>query len=386
MDNSTLPKNNGTLSRVACAIVFVVFSFVYLYYFQADVLAMVQHVMSGGVTRYDRTVGAVLITIVLYLVHVAAKRMARFDGKLYFLTYFPSLLFLAALTDVKDDVSGSPFSWIWLVALPLMLVAYFVAAFFFRQAGLPSQSSGKMSLCKDLWINLLSLSIMLLLVCGIGNTDRVFHYRMRMENLFCSGKFAESLKVGDKSADTDESLVMLRAYALSRQKLLGERLFEYPMVGGSSSLLPDDGGDVKCRLYPESDIFRQLSIRRKGGMGTMEYLLYIERNGLARRSVTDYLLCGYLLDKNLDAFVREARKRYNLTSPTLPKHYREALTLYTHLRSNPIVVYRNEVMDVDYSDFQKLERQYPDKAERESYVRDTYGDTYWFYYFYHPAS
>ncbi len=386
MDNNALPKNNGTLSKVACAIVFVVFSFVYLYCFQADLLAMVQHVMSGGITHYDRTVGAVLITVVLYIVHITAKRLTRLEGDLYFLTFFPSLLLLSALTDIKEDFMDSPFSWIWLLALPLVLIAFFAFAIFFRQIGFPSQVSCKNAPCKSLWINLISLALMFLSVCCIGNTDRIFHYRMRMENLFCSGKFAESLKIGEKSADTDKSLVMLRAYALSRQKLLGEHLFEYPIVGGSSSLLPDDTEGVRCMLYPESEIFRLLSIRKKGNMGTMEYLLYLERNGLARRSVTDYLLCGYLLDKNLDAFVLEAKKKYNLASPDLPKHYREALTLYTHLRSNPIIVYRNEVMDVDYSDFQKMERQYLNKSERESFIRDTYGDTYWFYYFYHPVS
>jgi len=101
------------------------------------------------------------------------------------------------------------------------------------------------------------------------------------------------------------------------------------------------------------------------------------------RPATDYILCGYLLDKNLDGFVNEVRRRYNLSSPSLPKHYREALTLYTHLRSNPILVFHNEVMDADYADFQKLVRKYSNAEERESHVRDSYGGTYWFYYFYH---
>ena len=101
------------------------------------------------------------------------------------------------------------------------------------------------------------------------------------------------------------------------------------------------------------------------------------------KPVTDYLLCGFLLDKNLDGFVNAIRYKYNLSSPSLPKHYREALTLYTHLRANPVLVYHNEVLDADYADFQELERKYTDKRKRESYVRDTYGGTYWFYYFYH---
>ena len=45
-------------------------------------------------------------------------------------------------------------------------------------------------------------------------------------------------------------------------------------------------------------------------------------------------------------------------------------------------MFHNEVMDADYADFQKLEKEYKDDRERESYVHDTFGDTYWFYYFY----
>jgi len=173
----------------------------------------------------------------------------------------------------------------------------------------------------------------------------------------------------------------LRVFALSRTRELGERLFEYPVVGGSNALLPD-GETVCCTLLPVENIMRKLGFRKKGKMKAMPYLLYLEHNGLAMRPVTDYILCGYLLDKDLDAFAREVVKKYNTTSTTLPKYYREALTLYTHIRSNPIVAYRNEVLNADYADFSALEKKYANAAERVSYVRDTYGDTYWFYYFY----
>ena len=97
--------------------------------------------------------------------------------------------------------------------------------------------------------------------------------------------------MGEKSDDADSSLTMLRVYALSRSKQLGDRLFEYPLAGGSDALLPDDQ-NVRCLFFPESNILRNLSIRKKGVMSSMQYLLYIEENGLAMKSVTDYILCG----------------------------------------------------------------------------------------------
>ena len=376
------PANNGTLLQTACAIVFLLFVFVYLYFFQADLLSMLQHVLSGGATHYDRTVGTVVITAVLYLVHLGAKRLGGLDRVCHALSYFPSLLLLAALTDVEVDFSVSPLRGLWLWLAPLLLAVYVFLSLAVKYnwiETLPPSYSAPISV---LWKNLLLMACMFIAVCLCGNNDSVLHYRLRVERLLGSGAYSKALMVGEKSDETDASLTMLRAYALSRSGQLGERLFEFPLTGGSYALLPDGKG-VRCLLYPEDRIVRALSIRKKGDMTPMEYLLYIERNGLSRKPVTDYILCGYLLDRNIDAFVNAIRRKYSLTSPSLPKHYKEALTLYTHLRSNPVLVYHNEVMDADYADFQNLEHKYTDARERESYVRDMYGDTYWFYYFYH---
>lgn len=376
-------SNNSTLLNSACAIVFILFVFVYLYFFQADLLFMIQHVLSGGTTHYNRMIGTVVITTVLYLVNVAARKLYTFRGGFYVLTFFPSLLLLTALTGVNPEFDSNPFYSVWLWLAPLLLVVYVAISMYARYSGKDmSYSVPHYTLLGELWRNLLLMAAMFICVCLCGNSDRLFHYRLRVESLLKSGNYAEAIKVGAKSDDTDASLTMLRIYALSCQRQLGERLFEYPVVGGSSALLPNSDS-VRCLFYPESRIFKALSIRRKGRMSPMEYLLYIENNGLAMKPVTDYLLCGFLLDKNLDGFVNAIRYKYNLSSPSLPKHYREALTLYTHLRANPVLVYHNEVLDADYADFQELERKYTDKRKRESYVRDTYGGTYWFYYFYH---
>ena len=376
------PANNGTLLQTACAIVFLLFVFVYLYFFQADFLSMVQHVLSGGATHYDPTIGTVIITAVLYLVHIGARRLGGLDRVCHALSYFPSLLLLAALTDVEVDFSASPLRGLWLWLAPFLLAVYvffsLAVKYNWIETLLPSYSAP----ISVLWKNLLLMACMFIAVCLCGNNDSVLHYRLRVERLLGSGAYSKALMVGEKSDETDASLTMLRAYALSRSGQLGERLFEFPLTGGSYALLPDGKG-VRCLLYPEDRIVRALSIRKKGDMTPMEYLLYIERNGLGRKPVTDYILCGYLLDRNIDAFVNAIRRKYSLTSPSLPKHYKEALTLYTHLRSNPVLVYHNEVMDADYADFQNLEHKYTDARERESYVRDMYGDTYWFYYFYH---
>ena len=376
--------NNGTLLKTACAIVFILFVFSYLYFFQADLLAMAQHVLSGGATRYDPIVGTVVITVVLYLVHVGICKLGGLDGMFHAFTYLPSLLVLVALTDIDDVADGNVLGGVWMWLSLSLIVVYVAVSLFLRFRGTCITAAQNVSGVSLMWKNLLIMACMFIGVCLCGNGDRVLHYRLRIESLLGSGAYAKALSVGEKSEDADESLTMLRAFALSRSRQLGERLFEYPLKGGSEALLPGKRG-ARCLLFPEEHIFKYLSIRRKGDMHAMEYLLYIERNGLAMKSATDYILCGYLLDKNLDAFVSAIRHKYNIASASLPKHYKEALTLYTHLRANPVLVYHDEVMDADYADLQKLTRSYPDVRERESYVRDTYGDTYWYYYFYHKG-
>ncbi|WP_298936063.1 DUF6057 family protein [uncultured Prevotella sp.] len=375
--------NNSTLVNSICAIVFILFTYVYLYFFQADLLAMEQHVLSGGTTHYNKTIGAVLITLVMYLLKLGVSKLTKFDGWLHILNYVPSLLLIIILTsgDQNFDTNAFP-AWV-VIVVSIVFVVYIVLAVLYRfKYFLQINTSFTGSILGGLWKSLLAMSVMFLIVCALGNTNEVFHYRLRTEWLLNTNDYEKALHVGEKSDDTDANLTMLRVYALSRTKQLGERLFEYPIPHGGSDLLLPDGVSIKCLLYPESEIFKQLGIRKKGRMRPLEYLLYLESHGLAMKSVTDYILCGYLLDKNLDAFVNTIKTKYNLTSPSLPKHYKEALILYTHLRANPVLVFHSEIMDADYSDFQKLEEKYIDKAERYSYVKDTYGETYWFYYFY----
>ena len=45
-------------------------SCIYLAFYQADVLAVAQHVFSGGLTNYSYTLAPLLITLVLYLLQV----------------------------------------------------------------------------------------------------------------------------------------------------------------------------------------------------------------------------------------------------------------------------------------------------------------------------
>ena len=352
-------SNGNLLMRTICAIAFLVFTFCFLYFYQADILSVEQHLLSGGKTYYSPMIGAVLISFVLFLLQLGVYGLTFLYKRAHALTYFPSLLAVTVLTGMH--ISGYECSlgyWLW--SAPVLLIIYVLVVVMMRKYQpyeQPMSSIGPFS--RMSLVNLLTMMLMFLFVGIFSNHNNVFHYRMKMENLLRNGQVEKALEVGKNSRDSDRQLFLLRAYALAKKGELGNHLFEYPTVGGSQNLLPD-GKSVSTLIFPEIEIRRFASTK----------------------AADEYRLCAYLLDKDLESFVKAVIKCYDLKSSDLPKHFREALTLYTHRNTNPVVAYHSSVLDADYEDFVKLCHSLNDKQQQESVVRDTYGNTYWYYYQY----
>ena len=385
MINQKYRKNNlndsATTIRVVCAIVFVLFSWGWLYYFQHDLLTMAQHVLSGGLTHYNRLVGALVITVTLMLLQRFLYKLTRLGKSFYALTFFPSMLSLGMITNIVPDPDGGithGFSgWI---AILLLLVWGGTAYLATKLQELDDEPNPNI-LSRSMWVNLLIMVLMMAITSGIGNTNAVFHYRMKAENCLLQGDYDGALAAGKKSMECDDDLVMLRMHALARKDALGEKLFEYKVCGTSKSILPTDSTSTLL-LYPSDSIYRFIGAIPAHKMEPMHYLKLVQRkDSLPNKVVNDYLLSGYLIDKEIDTFAKEVGKYYSLND-SLPKHYREALVLYAHLRSKPVAVYRNTVMDEDYDNFRELRNTYPNKMEQKGKVEEQYFGTYWYYYWY----
>ena len=373
-------KNSTVVLRIVCAILFFLFTFVYLYYYQADVLAAAQHVLSDGQTHYVKNVGTVIIIAALYLLHLGVLGITRLTKKAHALTYFPSFLVLAFLTSFSLRVARgySLLTWTWVAAVLLLIYAGVV--WLARQMQLYDNDvkTNRGLFSRTMWMNLLMMVVMMFLVGLVGNSNDVFHQRMRMEKALLDNQPEEALAVGKRSLANDSSLTALRILALSKSGQLGERLFEYRLHGGSKSMIPDQQA---CRfvMLPEDSLYRHLGARPRYRMATMDFLKLLHKKQKAQAPAHDYLLCAYLLDKKLDKFASEFGKYYKIDS-IFPKHYREALILHTHLRSHPVAEYHDSVLDADYKDYLTLSREHANKEERRNRVRDTYGNTYWYYY------
>lgn len=360
-------KRNSTAKlRFTCAIIFIVFTYLYLSCYQADILAVAQHELSGGLTSYNYTVSPILVTLVLFLLQLGVYSVTGVKKMFHALTYLPSLLVLTFITDISChvDTYRSIGAWGWV--FPLVLLGFAGCMWVIRQLE-PYETEIRTGiwLSKRMWVNVLQMVVMMLIVICVANGNEVFHHRMKMERLMMERKYAEALEVGKNTEETDSSLTMLRAECLHRTGKMGSLLFTYPLVGGSKALIPD-------------------SVTTKSLMWQTPIWMRPMKNGKLRYiKPVDYQLCGLLMDKKLDQFVAEVQKLYPLNdSANLPRHYQEALILYTHHRAHPKVIYKNTVMEADFQDFQALERKYSNPTLRNSALRDTYGNTYWYYYQY----
>lgn len=376
-------RKNGTVTtQVTCAVLFTLFSFIWLYWFQADVMAVAQHALSGGHTQYNRLIGASLITILLLMLQQAVMAMVSLRRRSHALTYVPSMLALAVLSHVGPDLfSHSSYSYLcW--SIPLVLLLWWGCVWLARQM-IPFDQD-KQPLClfsRRVWMNVLLMAGMMLGVAAVGNTHAVFHFRAHAEVALSQGDTQEVLRVGKRSHESDVHLTMIRAYALARNGELGEHLFEYPVYGEGADLIPMPESHSRFLLLPNDSIYVLCGARPVGIHTTNRYLDLLEKDSLATPAVADYRLCALLVDRKIDAFARTIGRYYPINDQ-LPRHYREALTLYAHLRSQPVHIYRHAVMEEDWNDFQKLEDAYPAVRQRKEKVADRYFGSYWYYYFY----
>lgn len=376
-------KGGIYLIKLICTILFCSFSFVYLYFYQADIFAVAQHILSNGATTYNDLIGAFIITVIFKLIQVGISSFFYVYDGIYALTYFPSAVLLSILSSISITDHGFMVMGYgpWLVAV--LLVLWLLGCIIYKRRIL-----NRANVCTHgkifsliLWRNLMILSLIFLFVGLSGNNNTIIHYRLRMESYMVENQFSGALNVGEKSQESDAWLTMLRMYVMAREGKLADELFQYPISSTSSSDIIPMANGVRCLLYSNDSIYKFLGARPLKPMNTVLFMQSLLHSGLATNSVKDYLLCGFLLDKNLDGFVKSLPKYYDINGK-LPKHYREALTLYTHIRSNPIIVYHDDIMDTDYEDMKTLEKKYKSSAARKYAIHDQYAGTYWWYYEY----
>ena len=93
--------NGAAFSTSVCAVLFGLFAFAYLYFYQADLIAVSLHLLSGGTLCYHNLLGALLLTTLLLCLQRVTTSLSRLPQAWHAATYFPSALLLVALTSLS---------------------------------------------------------------------------------------------------------------------------------------------------------------------------------------------------------------------------------------------------------------------------------------------
>ena len=396
-------KKDGTTALDAvCAVIFVLIIFTYYYSFQGDILGMTQYSWSEHQTHYDRLTGGIIFTVIVCCISAVSAFMFTLPERARTMCYMPAMVLSGVVTGATVDAAGQArLSWGLVGIGVLTLVAYpYIARKLQGLSGLyATRRDGSTSVTKW-WSNILFLIALTVIMFCLGNTDRSLHTRLAVERLCREGNYEEALAYGIPKYDNDEALTMWRAYALAKNQKgigteMGERLFTYNITGSTTALLPKAGAEPHSLLRDNYIIWQAIGfVPRDINEAQSTYLARELKRGTARKASIDYLLCTYLVNKDLERFVKELVKYYGSTAAfrsaqvqaVLPQHYAEALLVYESGRNATVTAGLNslkidDAVRADYYDFMNVLRERKNVKEKDADLRDNYFGTYWYYFY-----
>lgn len=370
-------KRTARHLTLVCGVLFFVFSFVYLFILQSDVIEALHQLLSGGKTRFSAFWSASLISVALLLLRWGVNALMGLKGAVRTFSYFPSFLLLGVMTDVGYNLHEKGIAGCWAWLLPLLLLVYLLVVYALRRlfrSWLNAEMESSMMVIGNLT---LFLGMMLMTMC-IGNTDIHLHHELAIAKSIRKGDYAEARRIGAKVNDPNRTLTALRAYAMSKEGTLGEYLFQYPQPYGVSGLLIDatDGATLPSSA---DSLYAYLGAVPHQGEHPVDFFRRLCSDETEGFVAQDYYLSALLLDKRLDAFVA-VFKGTEMASDTLPRYYREALFLYGKLHPSLGVELKDEAMEAQWQAYEALQKEWAGTVGEGNRLRRKFGDTYWWYY------
>lgn len=379
--NNPMYKRIVYITHSVCTLLFLIFWFCYLYCVQGTLLSIAQHVFSGGKTTYSPFWGAVIICILLWLLQIGVNKVLRLQSLCFALSFFPSCLILAMITDIDPGIfrEFSIGGWAW--AFPLLLIVFAGVVSLVKHLRMPEDFKGTGIFFSLLLPNLIFTVFFCFCVGATGNTTDTLQYTYQVEKALTANKPDKALEIGSKSLATSPMLTALRAYALSLTGQMGEKLFTYPQPYGANGLIimPSDTLGLSFRA---EKVYLYLGVHPvKSDEPVMDYLEQVIKSPGMKAPAHDYYLCALLLNKKLSRFA-EVLPHYYKLDENLPVHYKEALVLYSRITRHPEYIFHDSVEDASYEDFLQLENSYKYYEVRRNYIHREFGSTYWFYFKY----
>lgn len=420
-------NNTAGIIRHSCGIIFILFSFLYLYFLQGELISKAQYVLSNGTTTYSIFWGALIITAVLRLIQIPISKYIKVPVRYHALSYLPSMTLLTALCDVASATTKGESSGGWWLGLIVLFFLFYLLVRFAVYIDSALYTNPKWSNKLSPYLTSNSIAFLLIIFCcGTCNSSTdVDMYEQKVERLVLNNDYEDAIRVGEKSLNANLRLTNLRMYALSEQGLLADRLFDYPQYYGSEGLLcvsdtgrhlyrfdardicqylgvPCDSNIHTTTDYFNSVVFRQqlvadslmgIELARSNNPDSLQGQIdmHYEKLKTDKRRIDDYILCGLLLDRNIDGFKEKLDELYSkeyfsdsvVPVDSLPRAYREAMVMiYPEIGDT--------MMLEQYATYLDLKESEKDSTVSSNITRRkkigensprTFGNTYWWYYY-----
>ena len=375
-------KEEIRLQRVVmalCAILFAVFSFLFVAKSQSVLLELLYDKVATGKLQYNAYVVGGVISVALTIFALWLNKFTGFKREWTAFSFMPSAMVLAFITDIDRSLYTGEYDYLkWIIVLAIGVFAYAAFSFVLRRILFAKIKNVAMSANRIIWRNLVLFVILFSLVGFLSNGEENFKREALVASYYKKGDSDNALKVGYLSNVASHSLTVQRAYILAKGGMLGERLFEYPQYYGADGLIP--AKEQVSPLVPDS-VYALLGASPLQGEEALDVFKRALKNDNVSPSAKDYYLSALLLDRKIVEFTDNVKTLYPDTeTANLPKHYQEALLLYSSINGDSVQA--GSVMQEQFNAFKALEAEYEDIFVRGNYLRRHFGRTYWWYFLY----
>lgn len=370
-------SKDSTPIRFICAALFSAFSFLYIYMFQGELLALVQDHLAQGKTSNNALITAILVTALLAALQYQLNKLGRLAGRFEAWSYLPSCALIALITRV--DMSTYSYSlWMWIMGVVLVALLYIGVVWVERN----SLHKHKASFVDELTPNLAVMTVLFVLTGSFGSDLPADKMELAAWKYVHDNRYDKVLGVGRQSYDTNADLTALRNLAFAQTGRWSEEMFSVPQPYGSSGLLMSNDGP-QAPSYGATRFYDALGQHPEVGEGAVEFYRRIaEQTDTA--IYRNLYIASLLLDKDLDTFATLTAGNSSLaeTLDKAPKHYQEAWMIYNEQNPfTPITFNPDKKIAQCYQDYMALYEEMCGKpTELENLCRRKFGDTYWFYY------
>ena len=376
---NTIYQKAVRIQKRVCGLLFSIFSFVYLFIFQRDVLEALHFSLANGKTHFSPFGSALVMTLTLLLLTWGINMAVTIKGKFHSLIYIPAFFVLVSISDIERDIftNGGNSMWLWL--LPVLLGAFICIGIIGNKL-FPAIQTKDVTTEELIGSNIFFLILGCIFTLSVSNTDENLHHELEIERYIREKDFTKAMKVGQYSLDVTQNLTALRAMALSNAGMLGDKFFTYPQYYGANGLFLLDN-PLQTLRYTNDSIYCHLGARPYNGGNKIDYLRSLCYEDKGKFTALHYYLLALLLDKQVDAFAAALNDFYE-PEDSLPVHLKEAVVMYQSVHPTYKFATTDSMLIQKYATYKKRQGELTSPVEEKNQMRREFGDTYWWYHDY----